>query len=100
VDGFVLRYFLIELIRVLDGAVFNTGSTAPAFIFINVPGLPGQGYFKVSCFTFDFFDFGVAQDLYVLVPADLDQFGREYSHRAVVGGEGLIELSHMAADGR
>jgi hypothetical protein len=34
------------------------------------------------------------------MPADLDQFGREDSHGAVIGGIGLVKLSHMAADGR
>ena len=32
------------------------------------------------------------------MPADLDQFRRKYSHRAVVGGKGLIQLGHMAAN--
>ena len=31
VDGFILRYFLIKSIRVLDRAVFDTGRTARAF---------------------------------------------------------------------
>jgi hypothetical protein len=34
------------------------------------------------------------------MPADLDQFGREYSHGAVVGGKGFIKLGHMAPDAR
>jgi hypothetical protein len=34
------------------------------------------------------------------MPADLDQFGRENSHRAVIGRERLIQLCHVAADGR
>jgi hypothetical protein len=34
------------------------------------------------------------------MPADLDQFGRKYSHGAVIGGEGLVKLGHMAADAR
>jgi hypothetical protein len=34
------------------------------------------------------------------MPADLDQFRRKYSHRAVVGGKGLIQLGHMAANAR
>jgi hypothetical protein len=33
------------------------------------------------------------------MPADLDQFGREYSHGAVIGGKGLVKLRHMSADG-
>ena len=32
------------------------------------------------------------------MPADLDQFRRENSHGAIIGGKGLIQLGHMAAD--
>jgi hypothetical protein len=31
--------------------------------------------------------------------ADLDQFGREYSHGAVIGGKSLIKLGHLAPNG-
>jgi hypothetical protein len=34
------------------------------------------------------------------MPVDLDQFRCEYSYGTVVGGEGLVKLSHMAANGR
>ena len=34
------------------------------------------------------------------MPADLDQFGREYSSRAFIGGKGLIKLGHVAPNGR
>ncbi len=34
------------------------------------------------------------------MPADLDQFGREYSDGAVIGRKGLVKLGHMAANGR
>jgi hypothetical protein len=33
------------------------------------------------------------------MPADLDQFGRDNSHGTVVGGEGLVQLTHDAANG-
>ena len=33
------------------------------------------------------------------MPADLDQFGSEYSNGAVIGREGLVKLGHMAANG-
>ena len=36
----------------------------------------------------------------VEVPAGLDQLGRQRAHRAVVGGEGLVELRHVTAQGR
>ena len=32
------------------------------------------------------------------MPADLDQFGGNNSHRAVIGGEGFIELGHMSTN--
>ena len=34
------------------------------------------------------------------MPADLDQFRREDSHRAVIRGIGLVQLGHVPADGR
>ena len=45
-DGFILRYFLIILIRVFDRAVFYTGRTTRAFVLMNIPGLFGQGYLE------------------------------------------------------
>ena len=41
----------------------------------------------------------VGNYLYVQVPADLDQFGRDNSHGTVIGRESLVELSHNPADG-
>ena len=99
-DGFILRYFLIKLIRVFDRAVFYTGSTTRAFVLYNVSGLLDQGYLEVSCFPFYTVNFSIGQDLYIGMPADLDQFGREYSNGAVIGGKGLVKLGHMAANGR
>jgi hypothetical protein len=99
-DGFILRYFLIEWIRVLDRAVFYTGRATPAFVLQNIPGLLSQGDPKVSCFSFYTVNFSIRQDFYIGVPADLDQFGGEYSYRAVIGGKGLVKLGHVAANGR
>ena len=33
------------------------------------------------------------------MPADLDQFRRDDSHGAVIGGEGLVQLRHEATNG-
>jgi hypothetical protein len=98
-DGFVLRYFLIKLIGVLDRAVFYAGRTTRAFVLENISGLFKQGDLEVSCFTFDTVNFRIRQDLYVGMPADLDQFGRKYSDGAVIGRKGLVKLRHMAANG-
>ena len=74
-DRFILRYFLIKLIRVFDRAVFYTGSTTRAFVLQNIPGLFGQGYLKVSCFPLYTVNFSIGEDLYIRMPADLDQLG-------------------------
>ena len=74
-DSFILRYFLIVLIRVFDRAIFRTGGTTRAFILYNVSGLFNQGYLEVACFSFYTVNFSIGQDLYIGMPADLDQFG-------------------------
>ncbi len=91
---------MIVWIRDLDGAVLYTGRTTRAIVFYNVSGLFIQGDLEIPCFPFDAVYFSIRQDLYIGMPADLDQFGREYSHGAVIGGIGLVKLGHMAADGR
>jgi hypothetical protein len=73
--GFILRYFLIILIRVLDRAVFRTRSTTRALVLYNVSGLLDQAYIKISCLTLYTVNFSIRQDLYIGMPADLDQFG-------------------------
>jgi hypothetical protein len=98
--GFILRYFLIKLIRVFDRAVFYAGSTTRAFVLYDIPGLLGQRYLEASYFPFYTVNFSIGEDLYVGMPADLDQLGCEYSHGAVIGGKGLVKLGHMAPNAR
>ncbi len=74
-DCLVLRYFLIEFIRIFDGAVFYAGRTTCAFLLDNIPGLLRQAYREVSRFPFYTVNFSIGEDLYVGVPADLDQLG-------------------------
>jgi hypothetical protein len=59
----------------------------------------GNRDLKVTLFPFNTLDIGKGDQLYVNVPADLDQFGRDNSHGAVVGGEGLVQLGHNPANG-
>jgi hypothetical protein len=54
---------------------------------------------KVTLFSCNALDIGKGYQLYVNVPADLDQFRRDNSHGAVIGGEGLVQLGHYAANG-
>jgi hypothetical protein len=59
----------------------------------------GNRDLKVTLFAFNALNIGEGDQLYVNVPADLDQFWRDNSHGAVIGGEGFIQLGHNAANG-
>jgi hypothetical protein len=100
VDGLIQRQVLIIFILDHDWAVLNTGTGTRTFFLFNVSGLLDQGDVEFTCFSFYPVHFSVGEDLYVGMPADLDQFGRKYSDGAVIGGKGLVQLGHMAANGR
>ena len=99
-DRFILRYVLIKFIRVFDRAVFCTGGTTRALVLQNIPGLFSKRYLKVSYFSLYTVNFSIGENLYIGMPADLDQLGCEYSHGAVIGRKGLVKLGHMAPDAR
>ena len=99
-DCFVLAKILIERIWNLDRAIFYANGTAGAFVLNYVSWFLNQRYIEITSLTVNALDLSICQDLYVWVPADLDQLGRKNSHRAVVGRIGLVKLGHMPADGR
>ena len=73
-DSFIERYFLVKWIRVFNWAILSAGRTTRAFVLDNVSGPLCQGYLEVPCFALYGVNFGVGKDLYVRMPADLDQF--------------------------
>jgi len=83
-----------------DGAVFNADAAACAQIHVDAPGPLSYFHFEISRASFYGLKIRVSDELDIEMPADLDQFGGDNSHGAVVGGEGLIQLSHGPADGR
>jgi hypothetical protein len=97
-NGLVHGDFLVKPIRVLYRAVFDTGGAACAFVFYDISRTGFKGDGKVPLFTFYRVYFRECQNLNVGMPADLDQFRRENSHRAVICREGLVELGHVPAD--
>jgi hypothetical protein len=99
-DCFILRYLLIVFIRVFGGTVFHTGGTPGAFLLDDIPGFLRQRDLEVSNFSFYTVDFRVGQDLDVRMPADLDQFGCEDSHGAVIRRKGFVQLRHVPPDAR
>jgi hypothetical protein len=98
VYGFIFGNILVELVRILGRAVLNACCTACAQVLFDISGFTVQGNMEITSLTLDVIYLSVSQYLYVRMPADLDQFRGEYSHGAVVGRKGLIQLGHMAAD--
>jgi len=74
-DRFIHRYFLIILVRIFRWAIFYTGSTTRAFILKDIPGLFSQAYLEGAYFSFYTVYFSIGEDLYIGMPADLDQLG-------------------------
>jgi hypothetical protein len=99
-DSFIFGYFLVKFIRVFNRTIFHAGSASRALILLNISGLSGQAYFKITSFTLYTINFSVTQDFYIRVPSNLDELRCKYSDRAVISGKGLVKLSHVAADGR
>ncbi len=57
-NGFVLGYFLVELIRVFHRAVFYTGAATRAFVLYDISGLLCQGCPIVTLFALNGANFG------------------------------------------
>ena len=75
-------------------------AAAGAFGGVDVAGLLLHGYREVPRFAGNGLHFGQGVDLDVQVPAAFHQLGGNDAHGAVIGGEGLVQLGHDAADGR
>jgi hypothetical protein len=53
----------------------GTIPTPRADVRINVTRTIGQGDLEIARLTFHLFNFAVGNNIYVVMPADLDQFG-------------------------
>ena len=73
-DGFIVRYLLVEFIRILNRAILNTDRTTGTLILVDVSWFLLQGDAEVPRRTLNAFNFGVRQNFYIWLPADLDQF--------------------------
>jgi hypothetical protein len=81
-------------------AFFRAGATGNAQLRVHVPGRLNDGDFEITDLPGDTVDVGQCQQFDVGMPADLDQFGRDNSHGAFIGGEGLVQLGHDPTNGR
>ncbi len=99
-DGLVVGQLLVVRIGDLDRAVLDARAAPRALVLDDAPGLLRERDREVSGLSFDAVDFRVGEYLDVGVSVALDELRRFDAHGAVVGGKGLVELRHLAADGR
>ena len=81
-------------------AIFNANAATGAQLHVDASGLFLDSYLEISRASFNRLEIRIGDEFDVQVPADLDQFGGDNSHRAVIRGKRLVQLSHDAADGR
>jgi len=85
---------LIVAVPRFDGAYLGAFAAARALGHIYVSGMLEHARLEVPFFPIQFQEFCRRKQFDVQVPADLDQFGRDDSHGAVIGWEGLVQLGH------
>ena len=90
---------LIVLARQFHRAHLRTIPAGRALGCINVARSLSEGDLEVSLDAREVLNFSARDQVDVQMPADLDQFGRDNSHGAVIGRKGLVQLAHHAADG-
>jgi hypothetical protein len=100
IRGFSETKSQVKGIGHLDFTFLGTQAAGNTFIRVNVTGPPLQLHVKPTRLSGYPGDFREGVELDVVMPADLDQLGRQNSHGAVIGGKGLIQLRHGPADGR
>ncbi len=71
---------LVILIWILNRAVFNAYCASCALILFDVSWFPDQCYIKITYLTLYLVDLSIGENLYIWMPADLDQFRCQYSH--------------------
>jgi len=81
-------------------ADLGTVAAGRAFVGIYVSWILADSYLKIPWRSLYFFDFRAGDKIDVEMPADLDQFGRDDSHGAIICGKRLVQLGHHPADCR
>ncbi|OPZ85249.1 MAG: hypothetical protein BWY76_01490 [bacterium ADurb.Bin429] len=103
VDRLALRQAVVELVvepALFEDAGFHAGVAAHAEVFFHVARLAAHLHAEVAHVAGHLRHFRVGPQRDVRVHPHQRHFRGEDAGRAVEGGEGLVELRHVAADGR
>ena len=100
VDRLALAELLVVVVLDDHGAHRGALAAARALVGVDEAGVVEDLGAEGAGLALEADELGVGDDLDVEVAPGLDQLRRQGAHRAVVGGEGLVELGHVAAEGR
>lgn len=99
-NGFGHREILIKRIGNTNRTVKGTGSAAGAEVTIHISRLSGKSNSKITFFSFQCLDLGIGQYVDVGMSTDIRHLGTKYSDGAVHRGKRLVQLGHLAPNGR
>ncbi len=99
VGGFPVTKALVVFTGQGNGTDLRAIAAAGALCGVYIAGLLGDEGFEVPFRSFNFINFSACDQIDVEMPADLDQYGGDDSHGAVIGGERFVQLRHDTADG-
>jgi hypothetical protein len=100
ISGLAVTKALIIFIREGDRTDFGTIAAGSTLVRVNIAGFLMKGDLKISLRAFKCFNFRTRDQVDVQMPADLDQFRRDNSHRTIISGKGFIQFTHDTTDGR
>ncbi len=92
-----IQSFIVQ-INNRPGAIHCTCTTGRALVLVYETRLLMHSGRKLPRFSLQGFQPGICQDLYVRRPPGLNQLRCQYSQRAVIGREGLVQLGHDPTD--
>jgi hypothetical protein len=98
IDGLSLSKPHIKFIRKGDRALGHTVCTGCAFVDIHIAGFLPEDHLEMSGFPFDMEHLGIGEEVDVGMVRRIDHLGRDDASRAIQGGKGLVQLSHVAAN--
>ncbi len=96
----LMRLCLPEVNRLMGyRTMLDTAAASGAAAHVDASSAFPDFHFEISSGSFHRFQIRIGDQFNVQVPADLDQFGGNDSHGAVVGGKSLVQLRHGPPDG-
>ncbi len=99
-DRLALAQVLVVRVGDHDGADGGAFAAARADVRVDEAGVVVDLGAEAARLALEADELGVGDDVDVEVSPGLYELGRQGAHRTVVGGEGLVELGHVATEGR